>query len=115
MREMLYRNYERSMMYEITVTHLANEDLDSIVAYIAKTLANPIAATSLLDDISKCYDALSRTPLMYELCRNSRLKALHYRKAIIGNYVMVYKVDEKSKIVYILRFFYGPSDYENLI
>ncbi len=103
------------MMYEITVTRLANDDLDSIVAYIFQTLANPVAETNVFDAISKCYDALSRTPLMYEQCNNPRLKALHYRKAIIGRYVMVYKVDEERKNVHILRFFYGPSDYEKLI
>ena len=52
---------------------------------------------------------------MYEQCRDPQLRALGYRKAIIKNYVMIYRVDEDKKIVYILRFFYGRRDYEKLI
>ena len=52
---------------------------------------------------------------MYELCRDPRLRALEYHKAVIKNFIMVYKVDEAAKTVHILRFFYGRQDYEKLI
>ena len=48
-------------------------------------------------------------------CRDARLKSLGYRKALINNYVMIYRVDEDAKAVYILRFFYARRDYEKLI
>jgi plasmid stabilization system protein ParE len=54
-------------------------------------------------------------PLMYEACRDPYLKSLGYRKAIINNYIMVYKVDEERETVYIMRFFHGKQDYEKLI
>ena len=54
-------------------------------------------------------------PFMYELCQDVRLRSLGYRKALINNYVMIYRVDEGTKTVYILRFFYGRLDYEKLI
>ena len=54
-------------------------------------------------------------PLMYEQCQDVRLKGLGYRKARVGNYLMIYRVNESVKCVYILRFFYARRDYEKLI
>lgn len=102
-------------MYKVTITDAASGDLDEIIGYIATVLANPQAAASLVDKIAACYDDLSRTPYMYGQCRNLRLQALGYRRVSIRNYIMVYRVDEERKTVYVLRFFYGPSDYERLI
>lgn len=103
------------MGYKIAMTELAAQDLDSIVTYIACSLENPSAATAFIDEVEDCYSGLARMPLMYELCRDSRLRALGYHKAVIRNYVMIYKVDDAEKAVYILRFFYGRQDYERLL
>ena len=102
-------------MYKVTISDAAEGDLNEIIGYIATALANPQAAASLADKIATCYDDLSRTPYMYGQCLNLRLQALGYRRVSIQNYIMVYRVDEESKTVYVLRFFYGPSDYERLI
>lgn len=103
------------MGYKIEVTPAASHDLDEIVDYIARELENPTAATSFLDEVDACYEGLETMPFMYEECRDLRLKALKYRRAVIKHYVMVYRVDEDAKTVYILRFFYGARDYEKLI
>ena len=52
---------------------------------------------------------------MYEACHDSYLKELGYRKAVIRNYIMVYKVDKDAKAVYVMRLFHGRRDYEKLI
>ena len=44
-----------------------------------------------------------------------RLEKEGYRKAVVKNYIIVYKVDEDAKKVSILRFFYGAQDYNKLI
>ena len=54
-------------------------------------------------------------PLMYESCRDPHLKELGYRRAVMQNYIMVYKVDSKTETVYIMRLFHGRQDYEKLI
>jgi plasmid stabilization system protein ParE len=97
------------------LTELADQDLDSIISYIAVQLANPSAATRLLDDIEKCYEFLKTTPEIYEFCRDPRLSEQRYRKAVIHHYILVYKVDEDNKTVTVLRFFYGARDYGKLI
>lgn len=102
-------------MYKLVVTELAHQDLDSIVSYIAVQLANPAAASDFLDDVDKCYGYLKSNPMMYSKCNDSRLEKEGYRKAVIKNYILVYKVDESAKRVSVLRFFYGARDYAKLI
>ena len=36
-----------------------------------------------------------------------------YRKVLIKNYVLVFKVNEAKKVVTIYRLFYGAEDYPN--
>ena len=103
------------MGYKIIKTELAEQDLDNILGYIVRSLSNPSAAASFADAVAACYSNLEKMPLMYELCRDSRLRALAYHKAVIKNFIMVYKVDEATKTVHILRFFYGRQEYEKLI
>lgn len=103
------------MGYKIESTPSANQDLSGIVSYIAGDLENPAAAAHFLDEVDACFAHLEKMPLMYEQCRDARLKSLGYRKALINNYVMIYRVDEDAKAVYILRFFYARRDYEKLI
>lgn len=52
---------------------------------------------------------------MFEFCRNPRLRVQEYHKAVIKNYVMVYKADESAKAVQMMRSFYGRQDYKKLI
>ncbi|AGA70358.1 addiction module toxin, RelE/StbE family [Desulfitobacterium dichloroeliminans LMG P-21439] len=102
-------------MYKLKVSELAHQDLDKIVSYIAVQLANPKAAGDFLDEVDTCYGYLKSSPLMYAKCQDKRLEKEGYRKLTIKNYVLVYKIDEVSKTVNILRFFYGAQDYVNLI
>ncbi|MDK2986528.1 MAG: toxin ParE1/3/4 [Clostridia bacterium] len=102
-------------MYKLIVTELAHQDLDNIVSYIAVQLANPAAASNFLNEVDKCYGYLKSNPMMYSKCNDSRLEKEGYRKAVVKNYIIVYKVDEKAKEVSVLRFFYGAQDYAKLI
>ena len=103
------------MAYKIVETELAGQDLAGILAYITYSLANPSAAASFADEVERCYASLENMPLMFEFCRDPGLRAAGYHKAIIKNYIMVYKVEEAARTVTILRFFYGRQDYEKLI
>jgi toxin ParE1/3/4 len=102
-------------MYKLKVSELAHKDLDNIVSYITVDLASPIAATTFLNEVEKCYIHLQNTPYMYAKCQNNRLKKESYRKVSIKNYLLVYKVMEEDKTVTVLRFFYGAQDYLELI
>ena len=98
-------------MYELLLTDAAGQDLDSIVEYIAVKLSNPSAASAFLDSVEKCFVILRKTPLAYAECLDKVLQSKRYRKAVINNYVLIYRVDADTRSVYILRFFYGAQDY----
>jgi plasmid stabilization system protein ParE len=102
-------------MYELIVTELAHQDLDSIVSYIAIHLANPKAASDFLDEVNKCYSYLKTNPMIYSRCQDSRLEKEGYQKAIVKNCIVIYKVDETMKKVNIMRLFYGAQDYAKLL
>ncbi|MGE4271257.1 MAG: type II toxin-antitoxin system RelE/ParE family toxin [Desulfitobacterium sp.] len=102
-------------MYKLHVTELGNQDLGKIVSYIAVQLANPMAAGDFLDEVDKCYGYLKANPMMYAKCEDKLLKVEGYRKVSIKNYLLVYKINEETKTVNILRFFYGAQHYVNLI
>lgn len=54
-------------------------------------------------------------PYLYEQCCDPRLSSKGYRKAVIKHYLLIYRVDEAQKTVYLLRFFYGRQNYETLL
>ncbi|MEI6167086.1 MAG: type II toxin-antitoxin system RelE/ParE family toxin [bacterium] len=98
-------------MYKLLITRSAEQDLDGIVDYIAVKLMNPSAASALLDIIGECYGSLKSTPRMFSECGDTYLKNKRYRKALIDNYLLIFRIDENSNTVYVLRFFYGAQDY----
>ena len=60
----------------VDITESAESDLDRITDYIGDVLANPPAASALLDEITRISDALESTPEMFPLCADTRLEFL---------------------------------------
>ena len=98
-------------MNKLVVTELAQDDLERIVEYIAIDLANTTAASEFLSEVQKCYEYLKSNPFIYAISDDRRLAKEGYRKALIKNYILVFKVDEKTKITTVYRFFYAARDY----
>ena len=103
------------MKYDIVVTNPAQDDLEEILNYISVDLSAPKSAIEMLNKIKSIFENLSINPLMYPLCNIDNLKEKNYRKAVINNYLMFYRVDDKNETIYIMRFIYGRRDYINLI
>ncbi len=98
-------------MYNLRIAEIADQDLDAIVKYIAIELANPEASRTFLDKLESVYLYLKNSPLMYPVCDDRRLKAKDYHKVMIKNYILIFKIEQSTNTVYILRFFYGSQDY----
>lgn len=103
------------MTYKVLETVAATKDLENIIGYITGNLYNFTAAKDFADEVEQCYKKLSVIPFMYELCRDERLKRLGYRKVVIKNYIMVYRIDNDRRLVYVMRFFYGKQNYADLL
>ena len=103
------------MAYNLFITQNAANELDEIVDYIANHLDNQSAAIGFLDKVQDCYSRLSDNPKIYQLCDYRDFREKGYRKVIVNNYVIIYKIDEKSDTVYILHIFFGRQDYYPMI
>lgn len=103
------------MVYDVKVSVDAQVDIDETISYFVNILKNPIAAKTLLDKIEEAYIDIADNPYMYSICFDARLKKDGYRKVIINNYILIYRIDEEKKDVYVVRFFYGRRNYTEYI
>ena len=103
------------MGYKLLITASALNELNEIVDYISNNLDNPFAAADFLDKVEECYDRLKDNPKIYQCCDHQNFKEKGYRKVIIKNYILIYRIDEKTNNVYILHFVYGRQDYNSII
>ena len=101
-------------MYRVDISDRADYELDKILVYISEDLAAYQAAVSFVDEIYACYDRLEENPYIYEVCRDPRLSREGYRRAVIKNYVMLYKIYD-HELVIVHHFFYGGQDYAKLV
>lgn len=102
-------------MYRLVITELAHNDLEAITDYLSTELDNPIAACAFLDEIEKCYSCLHSNPFIYAKCTDVRLEKEGYRKALIKNHILFFKVSENEKKVIVYRIIYGARDYLKLL
>ena len=102
-------------MYFVNITHIAEEDILSVVKYIANVLKAPMAANSLLDEIDKYEKILKSTPNIYPTVSDEYLAKNGLKFAVIKNYMLFYIVNEEEKIVNVVRFLYGRRDWKNIL
>jgi len=99
-------------MYEVLVSSEADADLDRIIRYIAIELGNPPAASALADKIDACLSTLETMPAKYSFCKDAILRAQGYHRAPAGNYLIIYRIDESAKRVYVVHYYHTLQDYE---
>lgn len=100
------------MGYNLIITPSADKDLSDIIEYMSNDLSNPNAAKRFYEKVEKSYDNLEEFPCMYSLCELPEFSDNH-RKIIIDDYVIVYKFDESSGEISILRVLYGKVSLLN--
>lgn len=103
------------MGYSMTISQEAHSDIDEIVRYITIELKNNSAASGFLNDLERSYRNITENPHMYALCYDNKLSKLGYRKVVIKNYLLLYRIDEINNAVYVVRVIYGRRDYSRLL
>jgi len=101
--------------YNLQFTKEAELDLDECFDYIKITLKAPEAALNLMKEIESSINLLMEYPFMCPSCSDNVLAIMEYRKLIVKNYVAVYSVNEKLKLITVLRIFFGRRDYTKYI
>jgi toxin ParE1/3/4 len=85
------------MIFKLVVSKEATEDIEDIVLYILSELNNPSAASAFLDDVEKSYQNIIKKPAMYGLCNDYKLRNGGYRKIVIKNYLILYRINEEME------------------
>ena len=103
------------MAYKVVETRRARRALEQIIRYLVQELKEPQAAERLLDEIQRCYAQLAQMPRMFQKCLAPSLSAQGCRRAVVGKYIVLYKVDEGKKEVRVLFIVHGSREYERLL
>ena len=103
------------MEYKLKYAPLYWQGLDGAIYYIANELDNPSAAQRMAEKADKTIRLIEENPLLYPLYHDKAISEKGYRYAIIGNYLLFYKVHENEKVIAIEAFVHGSQDLPNVI
>lgn len=99
--------------FSIAISDIAERDLRDIYRYITAELKAP--ASNTMDAIEEAMHSLCGMPNRNALVRDEYLAAMGYRREIVKNYSVFYRVDEKQGMVNILRVLYNRRDWQHLL
>ena len=95
--------------YNYQFTDLALADLENVLSYISNTLMNKKAARDLLALLDNTIERICDFPYSYPYCSYYFIEDSVIRHATIKNYVLVYRVNEETSTIEILRFKYSKQ------
>jgi plasmid stabilization system protein ParE len=98
------------MAYTTRTSDRYEEDLDSALDYITNTLYSPKAALRMLQKTRDIISLIKENPYNFPLYHNKHIAGKGYRYAIIGNYLMFYRISEERKITTIESFIHGQMN-----
>ena len=87
--------------YEIHMSTHANKAIDQIVDYIAFMLMNPQAAIYLAEELRDEIYSLQWMPSRFAIVDEEKWRARGFRRMIVKNYYVYYRIDEEQNIVFI--------------
>ena len=101
--------------YNIEITKPAENDLHEIARYISSELLEPESAVEVINKIANAIFKLEELPLRHSIVFDNELASQGIRKFIIDNYIVFYIVNEKNKLVTIIRILYKRRDWINIL
>lgn len=102
-------------MYNVVFLPVAKQDLVEIISYVSEKLGNPGSAERLAVSLIEAAEALAAFPYANPVYFPIRPLGHEYRKLLVGNYLLLYCVDEAEKTVTIYRAVYARRSYEKLL
>lgn len=85
------------LKYSIKLSVRAMQDFINIVFYIKNVLNEPFIAKKYLNFIKQKNFSLQYITKRFPLIDNYYVKDKEYRKLVIKNYIVFYKINEKEK------------------
>ena len=97
--------------YSVEILPKAIDDLNNIYRYYFEESHELAVAEKMTDEIEAAILSLEEFPKAHPISRDKRLAKKGYRKLITGNYITLYKIDDKAKLVTVARIFHGMMNY----
>lgn len=101
--------------YKILVSESYHRDLKDIIHYISHSLDAPFTASDLLDEIESTVSNLSTMPQRYRLVDDNYLRGKEFRKCLVKNYIIFYKIHEESKTVMVHRILHTRQNWIDIL
>ena len=103
------------MIYNLSITEKAEEQMDELVEYLLFKLMNRYAAVHLLDSVERMYDILEENPLQFSYSKDPYLASKGYREALLMDmrYRIIFSVEGNN--VYVKGIFHELQHYKNKI
>lgn len=99
-------------MYSVKISEKAESDLKEIFEYVAFELLSVQTAFDLLERLEKSILNLNQMPNRHIAYEKEPWKSRGLRVMPVGNYIVLYIVDEESAVVNIVRVMYGGREIE---
>ena len=97
--------------YTVRLLSTAEQDFNEIIDYIL--LENTSAAISIADKIESNLQFLENNPQLGRIPDDQELLRLGYRYLIVLDYLIFYKIEDTTIIVY--RILHGARNYKSLL
>lgn len=101
--------------YKILVSESYHRDLKSIIHYISHNLDAPFTASDLLNEIESTVSSLATMPQRYGLVNDNYLRGKEFRKCLIKNYIIFYKIHEESNPVMVHRILHTRQNWIDIL
>lgn len=92
--------------YKVKVNPRAISELDRIYKYIADDKLAPQNAKGQVDRIKKAVLNLDTFPQSHQERNEGRYAGKGYRQLLIDNYIVIFRIDELHKTVYVVTIQY---------
>jgi plasmid stabilization system protein ParE len=102
------------MDYSFRITDDFWNDLNDVIDYISTELHNPAAADRMAAKVYNINKLIKESPFMFPLHHREPLAAKGFRFAVVGNYLILYRVLEKEKAIMVDGFVHGSQNIETM-
>lgn len=102
-------------MYKLEFLPIAKQDMDSIIYYISHELKNSSAAKRLANDFIRETNKILDFPYGSAIYHLDQTLQNEYREMKIRNFIMFYTINEKEKIITVVRVLYQKMDISKIL
>lgn len=99
-----------SKSYRVVLYAKAYQDLEEIYKYISFIISEPLMAKNQTNRIWDAINSLSLFPYSHQDRLVGRYADKGYKQLVVDNYLIVYKIDESLKQVFVVRIQYIGRD-----